>query len=107
MLDKLSGVRKADMQIIMSGRNIGKSTMAQMWNMVDTAPAHIIVSTATVDGAQWYTIRCNNEVAAWVREQPGEDSQWYRHIDAKWHIHASLFDVHEEFYMMLKLRWGC
>lgn len=106
LLDDLGGIKKGDMHIIMSGRRIGKSAVAQMWNMVESKPAHTVIADAIVDGEKWYTIGCNSKVAAWVREQPGEGTQWDRLIDARWYIYNSSFDVHEEFYMMLKLRWG-
>lgn len=101
-----SGIKAKEMNIFVAGRQVGKSAIAQMWNMVEPKPAHTVIADAIVDGEKWYTIGCNSEVAAWVREQPGEGTQWDRLIDARWYIHNSSFDVHEEFYMMLKLRWG-
>lgn len=109
ILKKLQGKTVGEMNIIMNGRNVGKSYMAQMWNQMQTEPPpppHEIISKSTVDDRMWYTIRCNRDIANWIRQSPGEDSQWYQHIDHNWIMDRTMFDVHEEFYMMLKLKWG-
>jgi hypothetical protein len=64
------------------------------------------ISQALVDGKPFYTIKCSDEIAIWVRTQPDEDKEWFQHIDSNWTMHFNLFDVSEEFYIMLKLRWG-
>lgn len=96
------------MNIFLAGRNIGKSYMAQMWNqMLDQQdPKYTELSKATVDGAMWYTVKCSKEVCTWIRQEYADHEQWYEHIDQNWNVYFSTFDMHEEFYMMLKLKWG-
>jgi hypothetical protein len=95
------------MNIFLAGRSIGKSYMAQMWNqMQESTFTHSIISQATVDEKTWYTIKCNKSIGDWIRQSQGEGSQWYEHIDHNWVLDRTMFDVHEEFYMMLKLKWG-
>ena len=93
------------MNIIMNGRQLGKSVYAQMWSEI-LKPPHEIISKATVDNSIWYTIKCNKQIADWIRQSPGENSEWYQHIDHNWVLDRTMFDIHEEFYMMLKLKWG-
>lgn len=96
------------MKIYSSGRQIGKSAIAQMWNQVFLESTKCeIVSQAKVDNKQWYTVKCSRDVANWIREQPGENDQWYQHIDQKWMIDHTMFDINEDLYLMSKLRWGC
>lgn len=103
-----SGIKASEMKIIMNGRNIGKSTMAQMWNQMEQlAPPHEILAKAPVDGTMWYTIACRKDVSMWVRENGVENIDWYEHIDSRWYVHKNMFDICEELYMILKLRWGC
>ena len=106
-----SGVKASEMKIIMNGRQIGKSTMAQMWNQVKPDEEEItkceIIAKAKVDNKQWYTVKCSRDVAKWVRQQPDEHIQWYQHIDQKWMIDHTMFDIDEDLYLMLRLKWGC
>jgi len=92
----------------MAGRRVGKSIMSQMWREINemTDKLYSELTSAEVDGCMWYTIKCTEPVAAWIRQQPGEHTQWDNLIDNKWYVHFDQFDVHEEFYLMLKLRWG-
>ena len=69
-------------------------------------PKYEELSDAIVDGAKWYTVKCSKEVAQWVRQEHNDNNQWYEHIDSNWNIYFNIFDMHEEFFMMLKLRWG-
>jgi hypothetical protein len=104
----LSGSDPREMKIIMNGRNIGKSVMAQMWNQVFLEPMKCeIITQAKVDNIQFYTVKCSKPIADWVRQQPRENDDWYQHIDQNWYVDMTMFDISEEFYMMLKLRWGC
>jgi hypothetical protein len=100
----LAGSDPREMKIYMGGRQVGKSVMAQMWNIMFTECE--IIDRATVDGAQMYTIQCNREIANWIRQQPGNNSQWYEHIDHNWVVDRTKYDVTEDFYLMLKLRFG-
>ncbi len=105
-----AGSDPREMKIIMSGRQIGKSVMAQMWNQVQAEPIPEyckIIDKSKVDTKQFYTIQCSRAIADWVRQQPGEDTQWYQHIDHNWIMDRTKFDIDEDLYLMLKLRWGC
>ena len=61
-----------------------------------------VVNNATVDDAQWYTVRVyKNSCASWVRQS--NNSQWYEH--ASMGRYGGLFDIHEKLYTMLALTW--
>jgi hypothetical protein len=95
------------MNIYMAGRNIGKSVIRQLWYVEeDTKPICKIVTSSMVDGCKWLTIFCSKPIADWVRNQENCNKEWYEHIDHNWNVDRSKFDVSEEFYLMLKLRWG-
>lgn len=102
-----SGIKASEMKIYMGGRNIGKTVMAQMWNEMLKPIECNIISKALVDNKQWYTVKCSKDISNWIREQSGENSQWYEHIDHNWNIDRTMFDIDEDLYLMLKLRWGC
>lgn len=74
--------------------------------LFDEKTKFIEYARAEVDGRMWYTVACSNEVSKWIRQQPGEHTQWDSLCDNKWPVFNESFDMHEEFYMMLKLRWG-
>lgn len=99
----LTGNGTKEMNIIMGGRRIGKSTMAQMWNELQQ-PSFIKITEAIVDDSNWFTVKCNVEVAKWVRGQP--IGMWYEHIDKNWTFHKNTFDMHEKIYTMLQLKYG-
>ena len=105
----LAGSNPGEVKIISAGRRVGKSILNEIYGQMSSIgpkSKYVVITHAEVDGRMWYTIRCTKEVADWIRNQPGEGTQWDAFIDANWYIHAHQFDVHEEFYMMLKLRWG-
>ena len=95
------------MNILMSGRRIGRSVFAQMWNEVLQKPFCQIITSSIVDGRKFLTIQSSKEISNWVRSQGNEKAEWFEHIDHNWNIDRNKFDVSEEFYLMLKLRWGC
>jgi hypothetical protein len=110
LLDKLSqgGFKRGEMSIISAGRQTGKSyyyQYAQRWQAMqdDQGPKHQIIDSAEVDGTQWHTVRCKPEVSTWIRTH---SDSWHEHIDARWNIHRNIFDISEELYMMMVLRWG-
>lgn len=69
-------------------------------------PKYEELTKATVDGTMWYTVKCSKKVCAWIRQEYPDHEHWHEHIDSNWNVYFSIFDMHEEFYMMLKLRWG-
>lgn len=103
----LSGSDPREMKIVMAGRQIGKSVMAQMWNeLQEERPYSKIIDKSIVDNKTYYTVQCNKQASDWIRGQPGEHTDWYQHIDHNWIVDRTRFDVSEDFYMMLKLRFG-
>jgi hypothetical protein len=92
---------------IMMGRRTGKSTLNQMFKVLAQPPIKVL-DTATVDGVQWYTISCLRDTSIWIREnyEDQENKTWFQNIDEKWHINFNVFDVHEELYTLLVLRWA-
>ena len=61
-----------------------------------------VVDTAQVDGKPWYTVRCNKEISTWIKTQAGD---WQEHIDQNWNVYANTFDVSEELYILLTLKF--
>jgi hypothetical protein len=105
------GFKHGEMTIISSGRQSGKSFINQyLQQWIDMQeqqqPKCKIIHQAEVDGETWYTIACRKEVSMWIRENGVENESWYEHIDSKWYVHKNMFDVCEEFYMMILLRFG-
>ena len=62
-----------------------------------------VIDSADVDGEPWRTVRCSKEISTWIRTQ---DGSWQEHIDQSWNIYANTFDISEELYMMLVLKFG-
>lgn len=104
LLDKMAGVKPGERVIITAGRQTGKSHWNQYMQYLQAEP-YKIVSTATVDNVLWHTVKCNKPACEWIRSQESKD-QWYEHIDTNWYVHGSMFDVSEELYMMLVLKFG-
>jgi hypothetical protein len=93
------------MKIIMGGRQVGKSVMAQMWNQTfEIGEYYSKIDQAKVDDAQWFTVKCSSNVSAWIRTQP--KNMWHEHIDSNWTVYKNMFDIHERIYTMLQLKFG-
>lgn len=106
------GWKQNELCVLATGRRTGKSIVDQYirnWHMIfeDSNPSYKVLTTATVDGANWYTVHCTKDIAAWIREtlKDQKDKQWFQNIDDKWMLNADRFDMHEELYTMLQLRW--
>lgn len=106
------GFKSGELAIITVGRGTGKSIINQYlqnWHMVfnDPKPSYKVLTTAIVDNAQWYTIHCTKDISIWFRETFSEleDKQWFENIDDNWQLDRNRFDMHEELYTMLQLRW--
>jgi hypothetical protein len=71
-------------------------------------PDFSVLDSTTVDESTWYTVKCSKRASIWIREtyQERENDLWYQHIDSRWMINATQFDVHEKLYTMLSLRWS-
>jgi hypothetical protein len=74
--------------------------------MQEQQPKCKIITSAEVDGKTWYTIACRKEVSMWIRENSVENESWYEHIDSNWTVYRNMFDVSEELYMMIVLKFG-
>lgn len=64
------------------------------------------ISESVVDTDTWYTIKCNSKVAAWIRTQE-RLNRWYEHSreSGNWYVTGNVFDVHEELYMRIGLKF--
>jgi hypothetical protein len=96
------GIHPGEMMIFSSGRRTGKSYYNQM--LMDQTQSYKDITHATVDDYEWYTVKCNKETAAWVRQQ--NKDMWYEHIDSNWTIYKNMFDMHEKIYTMMLLKYG-
>jgi hypothetical protein len=106
LFDKMGGIPAKQMSIFTSGRQVGKSMLNSYYELSNLKYREI--TSAQVDGEMWYTIQCVPEVSNWIRtHEEHEGTQWDQLIDNNWNVFFNKFDVHEEFYMLLKLRWGC
>jgi hypothetical protein len=111
LFDKISqgGFKPGEMKIISAARQTGKSTYSQyinQWYDMQEQPKCKIVNSAEVDGKTWYTVACHKEVSVWIRENGVENDSWYEHIDSKWTVYRNMFDICEELYMMVVLKFG-
>lgn len=101
----LSGSDSREMKIIMGGRQVGKSVMAQMWNQTyEIGERYSKIDQAMVDGDQWYTVNCSSEISRWIKTQP--KNMWHEHIDERWYVYKNTLDIHEKIYTMLQLKYG-
>lgn len=109
-VDKLSsGFKPGEISVVMAGRQMGKSYINQYimhWLPEAETPKYQVSSQAIVDNKPWYTVHCSKDVSNWVRQQPGEDNEWYQHIDDRWTVFYDAFDIPEELYLMLVLKFG-
>lgn len=85
------GFKKGELVIYSSARRSGKSYYYNL-NM----NPYKLITNAQVDDAQWFTVKCNREVSAWVRTQ--SRAMWYEHGE-------TIFDVHEKIYTQIGLKW--
>ena len=101
----LAGVDPKKIKIYMGGRQIGKSALAQIWNQTfEFGEFYSKIDQATVDRAQWYTIKCSVEISSWIKNQPSV--LWHEHIDKDWKVYKNTFDIHEKIYTMIQLKYG-
>lgn len=112
IFDKISqGARNGEIMTITTGRQVGKSTWSQVvkeWNdmLEQRRFSYKMLDKSTVDGEPWYTIRCNSQVANWIRSQP-QTAHWYQHSDASgaWAGVDGVFDLHESLYLQIGLKF--
>jgi hypothetical protein len=102
MLKKMSGFKKGELCLWTAGRQTGKSTitqyMAQWQELMGEKYPYRRLTQAPVDGQMWYTVRCNSEVAKWLRDSQGISS-YYAHPE------RNVFDVCEAVYIQMGLKF--
>lgn len=110
IMDQITtGYRPGKMILYTAGRQTGKSTYSQyvnQWQDMQEQPKCKIITQAEVDGKTWYTITCRMDVSIWLRENGIENIDWHEHIDGNWNIYRNMFDICEELYLMLVLKFG-
>jgi hypothetical protein len=103
----VTGIRKGEITIMMSARQTGKSYYNQYaanWNSIMEPPFKKI-GQAEVDGEPWYTVKCTQEVGKFIRGQSGKGARWQETIDTNWYVYADTFDVCEDIYLQLGLKY--
>ena len=68
----------------------------------------MILESAMVDGTKWHTVSCTRQASIWFRQQFAEleDIDWHQNIDQNWMVNFNVFDMSEELYTLLALRWS-
>lgn len=97
-----TGWRKGQINLMMAVQHTGKSFWANMVKDL-TMPDIKVLSSAEVDGKLWYTVQLSIPAREWLREQPEKD--WHEHIDQRYYVNHSMFDVSEQMYSALMLKW--
>ena len=100
------GFKPGALSIISAGRRTGKSMLSQWLPTTNPKPKFTMRDQAEVDGATWYTITCNLEVSAWLREHPQELQHSHIDIDHIRYFHSGKFDIHKKLYTLLALKWS-
>jgi hypothetical protein len=103
-----AGVKPGEF-VIYTGRNSGKSHliryMAQWQELMGEKIPYKKLDQSLVDGKTWYTIKCNSEVARWLRDRLDHNS-CYEHIAQSWHVERNTFDICESVYIQLGLKFA-
>ena len=100
------GFKSGELMVIGSYRQTGKSVYnqyVQEWYNSMT-PLFKKIDSAIVDGEPWYTVKCRPEVGSWIRSQPN-NGRWHETIDTNWYVYADTFDVCEQLYVELGLKF--
>ena len=68
---------------------------------------HRVEAQAEVDGVLWYNILVSRDVTEWLQTQ--DNRQWYIHklgkIGREFYV-TNMFDVHEELWLIIKLKFN-
>ena len=78
------------------------------WGSIDPniISQYMIQTQTEVDGTMWYTIIVSKEVMQWLQTQ--DTKFWYLHktmFESKNYHVVNMFDVHEELFLIMKLRF--
>jgi len=95
----------------MDGIKIESQGIEVTWDTDSIMPStnhfYRIEDKAEVDGVMWYTILVSKDVTAWLQTQ--DKRQWYIHkldkIGTAFYV-TNMFDVHEELYLIIKLKFN-
>ena len=88
-------------ELIAYARGHGKSVWVQM--VQDLAVPNItLLDSAEVDGKTWHTVKLNMLTTSWVREQ---DPKLWSEVSTPHSRGQNYFDVSEELYTLLNLKW--
>ena len=98
----MTGFQSKKMMAI-QGRNAGKSIWTNMIKDL-IMPDIKVLDSAQVDGETWYTVQLSMPAREWLRQQPLDD--WYEHIDQRYYLNRSQFDVSEPMLTALQLKWS-
>jgi len=93
-----TGWRKGQINLLVAGRQTGKSNWAAWSHMINdlTLPNIKLIESAEVDQETWHTVQLSYPVSDWIRTQ--NKQHWVELFDG-------CFDVHESLYTMLMLKW--
>lgn len=77
---------------------------SKIWNRVIAdlmQPDMQILTQAQVDGKTWYTVKLTSIASSWLRLQP--QNEWEEHTHQP--FSGDVFDVSEQMYSALALKW--
>ena len=104
-----NGIRTGELCVWTGGRQVGKSQLTQYmadWReLMGEKYPYRKLTQAPVDGTMWYTVKCNSEVARWLRDNQ-DVNHCYEHIEPSWHVERNTFDISEALYIQLGLKWS-
>ena len=85
-IERLQGVKPGEMMVMMAGRNVGKSAIAQLWRDIhETKPvSDLVLSEGKVYGAKYYCVEPIGgswpEMVAWAKTTYGDPAEvWEAH----------------------------
>lgn len=96
----MQGIKAGGGKIVIAARGMGKS-MAQEMYRDQSKTRFTVLQSALVDGKMWHTVYCGFAIADWVQQQ--DANTW---TEGFCDPLGMCFDVSEELYVMLVLRWG-
>lgn len=105
LFDKISagGFQAGELVVFSAGRQTGKSIYSSNLCQEVMYSGFVTVDQALVDNEPWYVIRTHSsDVAAWLRSQPKELRHEY---SGNQYRYGNMFDVKENLYLLLSLKW--
>jgi hypothetical protein len=77
-----------------------------VWNEIVqslTVPDIRTLASAVVDDKMWYTVKLSMPAQTWIRCQPRE--HWHE-LESRSYVETGCFDVSEQLYTVLNLKWN-